>query len=146
MQWANAPNGGFSPPGVQTWLPVNANHAQGVNVAEQLEDPDSLLSFYRRLLRVRKENPALIAGDYTPLHEDAEDYFAFLRDSPADGQACLVVLNTSDRAHRLSFDLDVEPVRAVFSSRDRVDETERLSDLFIAPFEVYVGVIKVRCT
>ncbi|MGB9880128.1 MAG: alpha-amylase family glycosyl hydrolase, partial [Anaerolineae bacterium] len=54
MQWANAPNAGFSPPGVQTWLPVNPNYAQGVNVADELTNPGSLLHFYRRLLRVRR--------------------------------------------------------------------------------------------
>ena len=82
MQWADAPNGGFSPAGVQPWLPVNPNYAQGVNVAEQMDDPNSLLNFYRRMLRLRKGTPALTAGDYTPLHEEAEDYVAFLRRSP----------------------------------------------------------------
>jgi len=48
MQWADAPNAGFSPAGVPTWLPVNPNYTQGVNVASQLGDPDSLFSFYRR--------------------------------------------------------------------------------------------------
>ena len=35
MQWSAAPNAGFSPPDVQTWLPVNPNHAHSVNVASQ---------------------------------------------------------------------------------------------------------------
>ncbi len=86
MQWTAAENAGFSPPGVGTWLPVNPNYAQGVNVASQLADPDSLLNFYRRLLHVRRRTPALIAGDYTPLHEHAQDYLALLRSvSPAAG-------------------------------------------------------------
>ncbi|MCI0579696.1 MAG: alpha-glucosidase, partial [Chloroflexi bacterium] len=79
MQWANAANAGFSPAGVQTWLPVNPNYAQGINLADQLDDPASLLNFYRRLLRLRRQTPALIAGDYQPLHETAVDYLAFLR-------------------------------------------------------------------
>ena len=37
FQWANQPNAGFSPEGVQTWLPVNPNYRQGVNLSEQLE-------------------------------------------------------------------------------------------------------------
>ncbi|MEA3341337.1 MAG: alpha-glucosidase, partial [Chloroflexota bacterium] len=36
VQWADAANGGFSPAGAQTWLPVNPNYAQGVNVTGQL--------------------------------------------------------------------------------------------------------------
>ena len=141
MQWANAPNGGFSPAAVQTWLPVNPNYAQGVNVADQLDDPNSLLSFYRRMLRVRKQTPALIAGDYTPLHEDAEDYLAFLRSSGAEGQACLVVLNMSDQAHTLRFDLDAHLARLVFSSHARDGDTDDLSRLTIAPFEIYIAEI-----
>lgn len=95
MQWANAPNGGFCPAGVAPWLPVNPNYAQGVNVAEQDGDPTSLLNFYRRTLRLRRETLALVRGDYVPLAPRARDYLAFLR--RADGQTCLVVLNFSER-------------------------------------------------
>jgi alpha-glucosidase len=147
MQWANAPNAGFSPAGVQTWLPVNPNYAQGVNVADQMDDPDSLLTFYRRMLRLRKQTPALIAGDYTPLHEEAEDYLTFLRRSEADpstgsGQAeqtCLVVLNMSNQAHTLSFDLDAHTAQLLFSSQGRDGDTDCLSHLSIAPFEIYIA-------
>ena len=57
MQWSNAPNAGFSPEGSTTWLPVHPNHAEGVNVADQLDDAGSLLRFYRRLIRVRRSQP-----------------------------------------------------------------------------------------
>lgn len=141
MQWANAPNAGFSPPGVQTWLPVNPSYAQGVNVADELADPDSLLNFYRRLLRVRKHNPALIAGEYIPLHEDTQDYLAFLRHSVDDGQTCLVLLNMSNRAHVLSFDLPATTMRVIFSSHSRGSTTDELMHLPIAPFEVYIAEV-----
>ncbi|MGZ9226736.1 MAG: alpha-glucosidase, partial [Anaerolineales bacterium] len=59
MQWSNAANAGFSPAGVQTWLPINPNYAQGISVVEQQDDPNSLLGFYKRLLRLRKQTPAL---------------------------------------------------------------------------------------
>ena len=140
-QWANAPNGGFSPAGVQPWLPVNPNYAQGVNVTDQLADPDSMLNFYHRMLRMRKQTPALVAGDYTPLHEDAEDYLAFLRRSQADGQTCLVFLNMSDQARTLSFDLDAHLACFVFSSHVRDGDTDDLSRLTIAPFEIYIAEI-----
>jgi alpha-glucosidase len=155
MQWADAPNAGFSPPGVQTWLPVNPNYAQGVNVAQQQHDSGSLLNFYRRLLRVRQQTPALIAGDYAPLHQRSKDYLAFLRSvspqarlrsvSPQarlrtvdGGQTCLVVLNWSERAHSLRFDLQADSVSLVFSSRERQGDDD-LAALEIGPFEVYIG-------
>jgi len=92
-QWKNAPNAGFCPPQVTPWLPVNPNYAAGVNFAEQKDDPASLLPFYKRLLRLRKETPALIGGDYSPL-DSGDDVFAFLRRIPG-GQTCLVALSFS---------------------------------------------------
>lgn len=147
MQWSSAPNGGFSPDGVSTWLPVNPNYAYGVNVADQQDDPDSLLNFYKRMLRVRKQTPALITGEYTPLLEDQVDCFAFLRTSRADGaslkegegQTCLIVLNMSDRAHTLNFDLNARTIKTLFSNCLRDGGSDNLAQLSIAPFEIYIG-------
>ena len=139
MQWANAPNAGFSPEGARTWLPVNPNYAQGVNVAEQRDDPGSMLNFYKRLLRFRRQTPALVAGDYQPLHEQAEDYFAFLRRSAADRQACLVVLNLSDKAHTLNFEVMPRTAGCLFSTSKTEGARHDLSELKIAPFEIYIG-------
>jgi alpha-glucosidase len=143
MQWENAPNAGFSPAGVQTWLPVNPNYAQGVNVAEQESQPDSLLNFYRRMLHLRRQTPALIAGDYTPLLEGSEHILAFLRRSEADRQTCLVALNMSDQEHTLNLTNEGLPsqARCLFSSRARGGELDDLSELVIAPFEIYIGTI-----
>jgi alpha-glucosidase len=137
MQWANAPNAGFSPPGVQTWLPVNPNYAQGINVAEQDADPRSMLNFYRRLLAVRKRTPALLAGDYEPVNEDAQDYLAFLRRTEA--QTCLVVLNMSERPQTAQFDLSSDKAECLFSSHDREGGVVRVSELHLQPFEVFLG-------
>ena len=142
MQWSSAPNAGFSPAGVKTWLPLNPNFAQGINVADQQNDPASLLNFYKRLLRLRKATPALQDGDYTPLHEQAEDYFAFLRHSPHSGQTCLVVLNLSDQAHTLKFDLKWRALRCLFSSRPEAGgHVLSLAALPLTPYEIIIGEI-----
>jgi alpha-glucosidase len=136
VQWDNAPHGGFCPADVEPWLPVNPNYAEGINVAEQEDDPASMLNFYRRMLRMRKETPALIIGDYTPLHEDAEAYFAFLR--AADDQRCLVILNYSDAAHETDFDLDADAGDVLFSTDKATGEKVVLTDLTLAPFEILI--------
>ncbi|MFN4292635.1 MAG: glycoside hydrolase family 13 protein [Thermoflexales bacterium] len=144
MQWANAPNAGFSPPGARTWLPVNPNYAQGVNVADQERDPDSMLNFYRRLLALRKRAPALVAGDYTPVDEDAEDYLAFLRRDPDSDQTCLIVLNMSARPQEARFDLSWPAARCLFSSHGREGQTVHLPALRLSPFEVFIGEMMAR--
>ena len=141
MQWSDAANGGFSPSGVETWLPVNQNFNQGVNVSEQLDDPTSMLNFYQRMLSMRKQTPALLDGEYIPFHEEAEDYLAFLRKIKPDGQTCLVVLNMSGKSHTLEFgdSTGFSEGTLIFSSHPREGDIDNLDQLPIAPFEVYVA-------
>ena len=79
MQWRNAPEAGFNNSGHRPWLPVNPNTMQGVNVFDQEHDPNSLLNFYKRILDVRKQTPALKRGSYTPVDTDSPQCLAFLR-------------------------------------------------------------------
>jgi alpha-glucosidase len=139
MQWSHAANADFSPEGVTTWLPTNPNYAQGINVTDQRDDPESMLNFYKRMLRLRKQTPALVEGDYTPLHETAQDYFAFLRQSQDAGQTCLVVLNLSDKTHNLKLDLTSRNVRCLFSKHMLEAEIVSLEELKITPFDIFVG-------
>jgi len=139
MQWENAPNGGFCPETVEPWLPVNPNYADGINVSGQEEDPNSMLNFYRRLLRVRKSTPALVEGDYTPLSGDSDEYLAFLRDSPK--QTILVGLNYAATSQTLDLNMPEKSLRTLFSSAgtDHVGVTKKLT---LSPFEVYIGELK----
>jgi alpha-glucosidase len=137
MQWSNAANSGFSPASVEPWLPVNPNYAGGVNVHDQQDNPDSLLNYYRRLARVRKQTPALVAGEYKPIHEKAEDYFAFLRFT--ETQTVLVVLNYSAKHHELKFNIpDKKIAHTLFSSAGRGKKDEPLSKVSLGAFEVLI--------
>ncbi len=144
LQWSDAPNGGFCPPGVRPWLPVNPNYAAGVNVASQANDPTSLLTFYRRLLRLRRTSPALIAGDYKALHPQSEAYLAFMRGDVGLGQACLVILNFSPEEQVVALELSDMRPRLLFSNQPRVVQTLILDRLTIAPHEVFIAELVHR--
>ena len=141
MQWTGDAQAGFCPADVQPWLPVNPNAASGVNVAAQDADPDSLLNFYRRLLRVRRQTPALLAGAYLPLHEEASAYLAFVRQLDEPQASCLVVLNMANKAQNVTFDLAGQQVHCLFSSHARAAGPESLRQLPLAPFEVFIGAL-----
>jgi alpha-glucosidase len=136
MQWANTPHGGFSPEGVPPWLPVNLSYAQGVNVADQEGDPASLLSYYRRLLALRRATPALVIGGYAPVDENAQDYLAFTRSTP--DQTVLVALNFSDLPQTLALALPHSQARLLFSSTERPAQAIDLARLELAPFEISI--------
>jgi alpha-glucosidase len=138
FQWRNAPNAGFSPQGVRTWLPINPNYAQGVNAADEQDDPKSMLNFYKQMLRVRKENTALIIGEYIPLHETSEKYLAFLRESTSPQQTCLVVINFFDQPQQVDFELPANALQCVYSTDRSADELLSPDDLQIAPFEILI--------
>ena len=141
MQWSNNPNAGFSPPKVETWLPVNPNYRDGINVRDQQHNPSSLLNYYKHLLQVRKETPALIGGEYIPLNNNAKEYFAFLRRS--EEQMILVILNFSDRKLDLNFSRTRElkgcDLQILFSSAERLKTTKPPFGLTISPFEVFIA-------
>jgi alpha-glucosidase len=142
MQWRDSPNGGFSPSGVTTWLPVNPNFISGVNVEAQQDDPGSLLNFYRQLLRVRRQSPALIAGDYYPLLPGESDCLVFLRIH--EQQTCLVALNLSGKSQSLQ---EVVPEgssgRLKYSSRLRETHLNFSSPLLLEPYEIFIADVDV---
>lgn len=61
MQWDDSGQGGFT--SGTPWLTVNPNTCF-INVEAQKGAEDSILNFYRRLIKLRKENPVLISGDF----------------------------------------------------------------------------------
>ena len=134
FQWRNAPNAGFSPQGVTPWLPVNPNYADGINVADQEADPDSLLSFYKTLLLLRRQNPALSEGEYMPLLEKSKDCLVFLRKIEGQ-QTVLVALNMSEKEHTLNLDVLGGLGRLLYSNRRR-KSTVNLKRVKLAPFEI----------
>ena len=139
LQWRNTLNGGFCPAGVNPWLPVNPNYAKGINVQEQEKDPASLLTFYRLLLRVRKDTPALVIGDYQAIHETDQEVLAFLRSTPE--QKVLVLLNFSEKQLSLDFsDLGIKSAHVIYSSAGQA--TSGLSQIMLNPFEIWIADLK----
>ncbi|MFN8413646.1 MAG: alpha-glucosidase [Anaerolineales bacterium] len=143
MQWSNNANAGFSPDGIKTWLPINPNYKDGINVQDQEHNPPSILSYYKHLLRIRKESPALKTGEYIPLHTTALEYFAFLRQSAE--QTVLVILNYSNRPIDLDFtsseEIQNSSLRTLFTSAER--RTEKFNSKFkIGAFEVLIAEVE----
>ncbi len=139
-QWANAANAGFSPEGVEPWLPVNPNYANGINAADQEDDPDSMLNFYRRVIALRRECPALIYGDYQPLNEEDVNVLAFVRSAPE--QRCLVALNMTGEAQTVEINLPVEGSLLRFSTHSRENGSIPLDSMNLAPFEAVIVDLK----
>jgi oligo-1,6-glucosidase len=99
MQWDDSRNGGFS--AGTPWLPVNPNHRE-INAKAQRADPDSVFHYYRRLIELRKTEPAVVDGDFTMLLPDDERLYAFTR--RLGGTELLVIGNFSGVEVRAGID------------------------------------------
>ena len=93
MPWTREPGHGFSLGEVELWLPLRPDSA-AFSIAAQGEDPDSVLSLYRRLLRLRRSEPALAVGSCAMIEAD-DRALCFLREHDA-GDA-FVALNFTDQ-------------------------------------------------
>ena len=84
VQWNSEKNAGFTQG--TPWLMVNPNYTS-INVEAQKQDPDSVLSFYKELIALRK-NPAyketLVYGDVVPYLEDQHNLMAYHRKGEKD--------------------------------------------------------------
>ncbi|TXT61647.1 MAG: Oligo-1,6-glucosidase [Promethearchaeota archaeon] len=64
MQWDKNHNAGFSPnETIEPWLKIPSNY-QHINVQTEKTDPNSLLNFYKSLIKIRRESPALSRGEF----------------------------------------------------------------------------------
>lgn len=76
VQWDGDANAGFT--SGTPWIGIPANHAF-VNAADEMADPDSVWSFYRRIIALRKECPVIQAGDVRFLDAASEKVIAYER-------------------------------------------------------------------
>jgi len=107
MQWDTTANAGFTTG--TPWKKVNPNYKE-INVAVQEKKPNSVLSHFKKMTEVRKQNPVLVYGDYELLLPEHEQVYAYTRTLSED--RVLVLLNFSEEESALSLS-ELEQSRAV---------------------------------
>ena len=76
MQWSAEKNAGFTTG--RPWFFVNDNYRE-INVQAQENDPDSLLNFYRALIKFRREHAVALYGDYREYMPESRDFYVYER-------------------------------------------------------------------
>ena len=134
MQWDGSANAGFST--ATPWLPVPPAYKTH-NVAAESQQPDSVLEFYKKVLRLRHTNRALLDGSYMPLNESDQNVFSYLRSY--QGEVVLVALNMSASPQKVNFELS----KSGFSSANRLLATPKSAaqghTLTLEPYGVFIG-------
>ena len=91
LQWSDEPNGGFST--VNPWMKINPNY-QEVNVMKQQKDEDSVLNFYKKMLKIRKELKSVLVYGKIGFHL-IDDPNLFIFERQHEDQRVLIICSFS---------------------------------------------------
>ena len=87
VQWSSEKNAGFSTADT-TWIGVNPNYTW-LNAQQQEEDPDSILNFYRKAIRLRKRLDCVRHGVYKEHQKLSDKVYMYSMES--ESQKILVI-------------------------------------------------------
>ena len=113
MQWDASENAGFTTG--TPWIAINPNYKK-INVADQLKREDSVFHYYKKLIRLRKENEIIVYGKYEILLPEDDNIFAYTRS--LDGKKLLTVCNFSKTEQKFDFS-GYEKAKVLISNYER---------------------------
>ena len=143
MQWDSATEAGFTT-AAKPWLPVPPSTSK-YNVETESKDPESIFNAYKRLLALRKTEPALRDGSQENVNEDDPNVFAFVRKS--GDAAVLVALNMSGQERTFTFRLAGKGIRgtsltSLYETPSHPAGTISLDHVVLAPFGALIAAVK----
>ncbi len=97
MQWKAGPNAGFTDG--EPWIGIPENHSY-INVEEENKDEDSILSCYKKLIRLRKEHRVIAEGDIGFIYRDHPQVLAYRRRT--EEEELIVLANMTGREAALA--------------------------------------------
>lgn len=127
MQWDGSEKGGFTTG--EPWLAINPN-VKAINVANQLEDSQSILNFYKDLIRIRKANSTFIEGKYELVMPEDTQLYAYTRTD--DHGKFLIICNLTGEEAQFTADFDLED-RELLLSNYEIQREHQLE--VIRPYE-----------
>ena len=134
MQWDDSPNAGFST--ATPWLPVPPTYKTH-NVAAESKDPNSVLEFYKRVLKLRHDSPALLDGDYKAINETDDNVLAYLRIHKDHG--VVVALNMTGSPQKIGLGLKSNGFASVKSLVATGNSAGAGDEISLEPYGVFIG-------
>ncbi|WP_286316351.1 glycoside hydrolase family 13 protein [Romboutsia ilealis] len=130
MQWDDSLNAGFSKS--NPWICVNPNY-KFINVKKQLEDSDSILNFYKKMIQLKKSSECLIYGKYNLILEEDPNIFAYER--ILNDEKFLVICNLKNECANYNYELLTLKYKNLILSNYNVDNHKDLNSLELKPWE-----------
>ena len=132
MQWSDTTEAGFT--NGTPWIKVNPNYST-INVTAEEKDPNSILNYFKKIVKLRKTTPALIYGKYELLDKDNPSIYCYTREW--NGKKILVLLNFKAQPAMANTGLDLSQARILIGNYTDPSITGTLR-----PYEAVVMEIK----
>ena len=126
MQWTSGKNAGFTEAD-SAWLGIPDNY-KSINVESEESDPDSILNYYRELVKLRMNSKIISDGSVKFLDSGNEKVFAFERNF--EGKSIIVICSFSPSEERIN---KLAPGKVLLTNYDTSNESENLR-----PYEAIV--------
>lgn len=131
MQWDVSDNAGFTKG--TPWIGIHGDYSS-INVKSELEDEESILNFYRSLIRIRKENQAFVYGDIRFLDKKRKNIFTYIRSY--NGDTFLIECNLCEKPVNRSKAVNMEK-ELILSNYKDISDTDMLR-----PYEANLYKVK----
>ncbi|MGM9987560.1 MAG: alpha-glucosidase [Bacillaceae bacterium] len=136
MQWNNKQNGGFTT--ATPWLSVNPNYTT-INVEAQQQDEQSILHFYKQLIRLRKQHNLFVYGQYDLILENHPNIYAYTR--TLDGQKAVIITNLTSEATTYHYEeVALSSDKLALSNYD-VASHESTTTIELKPYEARLYIL-----
>lgn len=130
MQWDSTANAGFTTG--KPWLKVNPCYKE-INVQSQINDDNSILSFYKKLISIHKQYEDILAfGSFKPIFEEYKNIIAFKRTSQ-NGKTITLICNYQNKPFTLTLDASIQKI---LLSNDKTETANNI--LTLSPYQTII--------
>ncbi|MEG1001970.1 glycoside hydrolase family 13 protein [Clostridium sp.] len=129
MQWDNSRNAGFT--SGEPWIEVNSNY-ENINVKREKDDNNSILNFYKKMIKLKKDNLALIYGVYELILEDDDFIYAYTR--TLEDEKYIIITNLSLNDVNYSYDNTLKYNNLLINNYE-VSEHDDINEFVLKPYE-----------
>ncbi|MCU7667161.1 alpha-glucosidase [Bacillus thuringiensis] len=138
MQWNDSHLGGFTT-GDTTWFGVNPNY-KSINVEKQLHEENSILNFYKTMIKIRKEHDIFVYGNYELLFEEDENLFVYNR--TLGNEKALILCNFSESNNTFSLPEEFVSEKTQLILHNYPIENVDNSRIILKPYETRIYILK----
>lgn len=133
FQWDSSENGGFT--SGKPWLKVN-NNSKTINAVDEEKDVNSVLNYFKKMIKIRKENLVLVYGDYTLLDMENPDIYAYTRE--LEGKKFLVLLNFTSQKASANIPIDKSDAKLLITNYTDSSNNIDAENFILRPYEATV--------